>query len=310
MKIFFTGISGLMGRYFFEGNPDPEKYRILGTSRIARPSGVFGPLARYEAMPFQNVRGYEDLVESFKPDVIVHAGGEGNVDLVQQDPEAAYRTNYQFAVFLLDMAAQRRIKIVQLSSNAVYDGKAAPYNEASPANPVNLYGELKSKVDVETRSFPGDWIIVRPIVTYGWNFPFGRSNPVSQFAPLLLEGRTLKIVDDVYENPVYAGDIACVLWKCLEIGFVGELNIGGGDQGVSRYEWMRIVAEVFQYNPDQIKPVALDSFPSLAPRPNDTRFDISKLLKELRYRPLTVREGAERMKADLAREVTWRGKHG
>lgn len=308
MKILFTGISGLIGRYFFESNPDPEAYPILGTSRIARPSGVFGSLTRYDAVPFQNIDRYRELIASFKPDVIVHAGGEGNVDIVQQDPETAYRTNYQFSVFLLELAAKYRIKIVQFSSNAVYDGEAALYSESSPANPLNTYGELKSKVDVETRLFPGEWLILRPIVTYGWSFPFGRSNPVSQFAPLLMEGRSLKIVDDVYENPVYAGDVGQVLWKCLRAGFVGELNVGGGDQGVSRYEWMRIVAEVFQCDPDQIKAVSLESFPSMAPRPKDTRFDISKLLKDIRHRPLTVREGAERMRADLAREVTWRGK--
>lgn len=309
MKIFFTGVSGLMGRYFFESNPNLEKYRILGTSRIARPSGVFESLSHYEAVPFQNVDRYRELMATFKPDVVVHAGGEGKVDLVQQDPEAAYQTNYQFPIFMLEQAAEHRARIIQFSSNAVYDGEGAPYSERSLAGPVNTYGELKAKVDIETRSFPGDWLIFRPIVAYGWNFPFGRSNPVSQFVPLLTEGGNLNIVDDVYDNPVYAGDVATILWKCLEMGFAGELNIGGGDQGLSRYDWIRIVAEVFERDPGRINAVSLDSFKSLAPRPKDTRFDITRLLKELKYRPLTVREGAERMKHD-ARKATTSGRGG
>jgi dTDP-4-dehydrorhamnose reductase len=310
MKIFFTGVSGLMGRYFIESNPDPEKYRILGTSRIARPSGVFESLSYYEAIPFQNVGRYCDLLATFKPDVIIHAGGEGNVDLVQQNPEAAYHTNYQFPIFMLEQAAKYQARVVQFSSNAAYDGKSAPYHENSSASPVNTYGELKAKVDVETRSFPGERLIFRPIVAYGWNFPFGRSNPISQFVPLLMQGRNLNIVDDVYDNPVYAGDVAAILWKCLEIGLTGELNVGGGDQGLNRYDWMRIVAEVFERDPNQINAVSLDSFKSLAPRPKDTRFDITKLLKELKYRPLTVREGAERMKHDIGRAATPKGGRG
>src|SRR2546425_4453 len=300
-------MSGLIGRYFFESNPDPEKYQVFGTSRIPRPSGVFERLAQYEPVPFRDRRRYEELIATFRPDVIVHAGGEGNVDLVEQDPVTAHYVNYEFPLFLLEEAARNRARIVQFSSNAVYDGGHAPYHEGSAAGPLNCYGDLKNRVDIETRSFPGEWLIFRPIITYGWNFPFGRSNPVSQFVPLLREGRNLKIVRDVYENPVYAGDVAAVLWECLTLGLTGELNVGGGDQGVSRFDWICILAEVFGCDVRQITPVSLDSFTSLAPRPRDTRFDISKLLKELRYRPLTVREGADLLKRDRRREALGKG---
>jgi dTDP-4-dehydrorhamnose reductase len=301
MKIMFTGISGLIGRYVFEDSEESTGHSLFGTSRIARPSGVFERLSRYEAMPFQNRDGYSDLIDSFRPDVIVHAGGEGNVDLVEQDPETARKTNLDFPLFLLEKASRLKARFVQFSSNAVYDGQNAPYSETSPAAPVHQYGKMKVAVDQETRRFKGEWMILRPIVAYGWNFPFGRANPVSQFVPLLQEGRNLKMVDDVYENPVYAGDVARVLWKCLKAGFHGELNVGGGDQGVNRYEWVQTMAEVFELDASKVTPVSLDSFKSMAPRPKDTRFNISKLLKELKYRPLTVREGAEAMKRDRAR---------
>ena len=307
MRILFTGITGLIGRYFLDCNPDPTKYSVMGTcaslsdgkkSLLASSLRDFGTCI---ALPFDKRTGYENLIKDFKPTVIVHAGGQGNVDFVEKNPDTALDTNLHFPLFLLELADKYKIRFVHFSSNAVYDGGFAPYKESSQANPINSYGKLKKKVDDATRTFPGEWMIIRPIVAYGWNFPFSRANPVSHFLPMLEAQKPLKMAEDVYENPVYADDVARVLWRCLISDYCGELNVAGGDQGINRFQWFRMVAEVFGCNPDLVEATSLKAFPGLAPRPVDTRFDISKLLKSLNYRPLTVREGLESMLRDTKR---------
>jgi dTDP-4-dehydrorhamnose reductase len=301
VKIFATGITGLFGRYFSESNPDPTTYKIFGTSRTECPDETFKTLEFYEACPFENLDRYRELLQRIRPDVIVNAGSEGNVDNVQRDPSAGLKSNYEFPLFLLEEANKLGAKLVHFSSNSVYDGETPPYNERSPMNPLHLYGELKGKVDRQVRLSPGRWIILRPIVAYGWNFPFGRKNPVSLFLPMMLDGKPLKLVDDQFENPIYAGDVGAIMWKCLHEGFCGELNLAGADERLNRFEWMKTVASVFEIKDVKLEPTSMDSFPSLTPRPRDTHFDISKLLKDFHYRPLTVREGAEAMKVDSAR---------
>ena len=301
MRILCTGVSGLFGRYFIESNADPQQFEIYGTSLNARPSEALARLAGYVPIPFDDLTKYKALLDEFRPDVIVHAGAEGNVDRAEENPTVAEQANLTFPLFLMEEAAARGARLIHFSSNAVYDGEHAPYSEQSPMQPINRYGEFKRRADMAMRRELGRWAILRPIVAYGWNFPFGRKNPVSQFLPLLREGKSLRVVDDQFENPVYAGDVARVLWRMIESGFCGELNVAGGDVGLSRYEWIRSVADAFSVSDSTITKASMRDFPTIAPRPRDTRFDITKLRREFDFEPLTVAQGAQAMSDDTAR---------
>lgn len=304
MRVLVTGVSGLTGRYVINHALRPVACEIFGTSQRTHDHADFRALYRYEAVPFENQSRYLEIIEAFKPDVIAHLGGEGNVDLVQKNPDQYLVTNYDFPIFLLEEARRRTIRIVQFSSNAVYDGTSAPYPESAPLRPVNLYGALKKRIDLATRSLAGHALTLRPIVTYGWNYSFGRGNPVSQFVPLLAQGKPIKMVTDQFENPIYAGDVAGIFWRCVLEGVTGEFNLAGGDAGVSRYQWISTVAEVFDLNADLIQKASINDFAFLAPRPKDTRFDISRLLRDLQYQPLGIREGATAMRDDAAMRPT------
>jgi dTDP-4-dehydrorhamnose reductase len=117
----------------------------------------------------------------------------------------------------------------------------------------------------------------------------------------MLQRKPLRFVDDQFENPVYAGDVAAILWKCLADEFCGELNVAGGDEAMSRFQWMKTVAEVFDCADTPMEPTSRLTFPMAAPRPRDTHYDIGKLVNSLSYRPLTVRQGAQAMLDDRQR---------
>src|SRR2546422_1018982 len=79
------------------------------------------------------------------------------------------------------LAACRRAgcRLVYVSTNAVFDGAAAPYREDDSVAPINKYGHLKVECERLVRETLGDAVIVRPILMYGWNHPTGRSNPAT-----------------------------------------------------------------------------------------------------------------------------------
>jgi len=301
VRILCTGVSGLFGRYFIESNADSQRFEIFGTSRSEHSHKSLAQLAGYEAIPFDDLTKYRALLDVFRPDVIVNAGAEGNVDQVELNPDAAEQANVTFPMFLMAEAKARDVRLIHFSSNAVYDGENALYSEGSPMQPVNRYGELKRRIDNAMQRELGRWAILRPIVGYGWNFSSGRKNPVSQFLPMLREARTLRIVDDQLENPVYAGDVASVLWRVIQRGFCVELNIAGADVGVSRFDWITSVATEFSLPYSNVVRASKHDFPTATPRPRDTRFDISLLRKEFDFEPLTVVQGARAMKHDLRR---------
>jgi dTDP-4-dehydrorhamnose reductase len=301
MKILLTGATGLLGRYFLESDLASGKHQILGLSKTLHDGLDLPSSVRVVAMPFESREAIRELLRRYSPDWVIHAGGEGNVDRVESEPTRFASINLEFPLFLMEESWKLRARWVTFSSNGIYGGDRAPYSETSDARPISAYGRFKAEVDAQTRHYPGHWVIFRPTVSYGWNYQFGRANPVTFFLPRMQQGNELSLVDDQFENPVYAGDVATILWRVIEEGFQGDINIGGGDSRVSRYEWMRSVARAFGYDCDLIFPARLADFPNSVLRPRDTSFDTRKLVAELRERPVDVYAGALQMKADAKR---------
>jgi dTDP-4-dehydrorhamnose reductase len=300
MKILLTGATGLLGRYFLDEAASAQ-HQILGLSRRLHDGLDLADGVRVVEMPFDRREAISDLLRRFAPDWVIHAGGEGNVDRVENEPTHFSAINLEFPLFLMEESWNLRARWITFSTNGIYGGDRAPYSETSEARPINAYGRLKAEVDGHTRRYPGHWVIFRPTISYGWNYLFGRSNPVTFFLPRMQQGNELSLVDDQFENPVYAGDVASILWKVIKEGFHGDINVGGGDSRVSRYEWMRAVARAFDYDHNLISPAKLADFPNCALRPQDTSFDNRKLVAELGTRPLDVYAGALHMKADSRR---------
>jgi dTDP-4-dehydrorhamnose reductase len=301
MKIFLTGATGLFGRYFLESDVAADNCEILALSKTLHAGLNWRTGVRAVGIHFENRKSIGDLLRQFSPDWVIHAGAESNVDRVENDTALASSVNLEFPLFLMEEAWKIRAHWATFSSNAIYGGDRAPYSEASEAQPINNYGRLKAQVDAQTRSYPGHWVIFRPTVSYGWNYQFARSNPVTYFLPLMQQGRDLKLVDDQFENPVYADDVAKVMWHVISNGFQGEINVAGGDSRVSRYDWIRAVARAFEFDQDRIAPSKLADFVQSAPRPRDTSFDTFKLIRDLKQQTVDVFEGALRMKMDTKR---------
>ena len=307
LNVLCTGITGLYGRYLARAWVPGGEVRLCGTSRTVHHHIELDRLDRYEAIDFKYRERYSTLIDEFRPDVVVNLGAEGNVDNVERDPISSYQINVEFPRFLMEEASRRDIRLIQLSSNAVYDGTEAPYSESSPMRPLSKYGEYKREIDLEMRNELHRWALLRPIVGYGWNHEFARGNPVSHYLGLLRSGNEVKSADDQFENPVYAGDVANAIWNAINGDFCGELNVAGGDDGLSRYDWLQRVVSAFDVVDAKLTRAKMDDFAGIVPRPRDTRFDIGRLRAELRVQPLTVEQGLREMRREESRELTSHG---
>ena len=309
MRLFLTGATGLIGRYLIESNPKPTEHLIYGVSKEARPEKSIPGLQHLASIPFDDaVRDPSKMLQAlreFKPDVVIHAGAEGNLDQVEQDPKLARAINLEFPLWLNDQTTRLGIPLVHFSSSTVYAGTKAPYSESDPALPPSTYGKLKAEVDQTLRQRKVPWAIVRPSITYGWNHPFGRSNPATRFLEALSRGEHVRVVTDMIENPIYAGDVAQVLWTLIDQAKWGEYNLGGGDQKLSRYDWIVLAAKQFGIDPRAVLPAKVQDFNPIAPRAIDLRMTTDRVTQLLGNSPLTAQQGLQKMWEDKRRHPQW-----
>ena len=187
--------------------------------------------------------------------------------------------------------------MVFISSNAVFDGLEAPYNEFSKINPVNYYGETKAVSENEIKSANIKFTIVRLVLMYGWNNINSRPNPVTWLIDRLSKNEKTALVNDTYVNPIYNLQAGETIWKLIEKEKVGLYHLAGAES-INRFDFGMKTAEIFGKNKDLLSETDSSYFPSIAPRMPDTTYDLTKIKREIGYVPLNIEQGLTKMFRD------------
>jgi len=290
-KVLITGVTGLLGKALAESN---EAHELVGTYL---PKTLGAPLYDFPTETL-DVRDRDKLLHVFnvsRPDVVIHTASMGSVDYCESHKEESWEINVKGTENVAHFCEEFGAKFIFISSNAVYSGDNPPYSESDHINPINFYGELKVKGEEITQKCNVSWAIIRPILMYGWHHPTGRPNPVTWQISMMEKEKKIKMVDDVLCNPLYSINCAEAIWSVIDREKNGTYNIAGMNS-LSRYDFAIEVAEVFGFNKEDIEPVPSTYFKEIAPRPKDASYNVGKMEKDLGVRPLTSKEGLERMK--------------
>ena len=83
-------------------------------------------------------------ITRIRPDVIINCAGITNMEECEKNPELAYAVNAIGARNLAVEAQAIEAKLIQLSTDDVFDGKLdRAYNEFDTPNPQTVYGKSK-----------------------------------------------------------------------------------------------------------------------------------------------------------------------
>lgn len=290
-SILITGGTGLLGFSLVRNNYNA--YKIISTYHNYFPAEILKDYSYYY-LDLNDTAELKNIFKKIKPRIVIHTAGIGNVDFCEKNPEKTNVINVSGSLAILEETIKIDAKFIFVSSNAVFDGEHAPYSENDILSPVNVYGKQKQIVEEEIKKSAKNWVIVRPILMYGWNLPRIRDNSVTWVLKSLKRGKKLKIVNDIFCNPLLADDCALAIWEIIDKEKNGIYHVAGADR-IDRYQFALLTAEIFHLDAGLIEPVANDYFPSIAPRPKDTTYDISKLTTELKLKVKGIKEGLQYM---------------
>ena len=273
MKALVLGGSGLLGKYLMYACPSGVE---LTSTWYSNPIDD----ARCCNLDIGNNNQLNYVISRIAPDVIINAAAIGSVDYCQRNWSHAQSVNVQAVGALMSAARECGVKkVVHISTNAVFDGKNPPYSEDDDRNPSNLYGSMKKSAEDVVMDFPTSmWLIVRPILLFGWPRLGGRDNWAVRVIENLRLGKPLKIVNDTVTQPTHAMYCANVIWQLIHKDLTGVYHVGGNNK-LSLYEFAIAVATVFDImDIGLLEPVSSDYFQDIAPRPRDTTYTVGKLV--------------------------------
>lgn len=272
----------------------------LAEVALARGNQVFSGYAHNEpqcgrAIRFDlmDERGTYDLVDRLRPDVIIHSAALTDVDRCERERELAYKMNVEGTRAIAKAAEKAGAFLVYISTDYVFDGERGSYREDEKTNPVNYYGQSKLWGEEFCRG-----CIARTCVIYGSRPASGKVNFALWLIESLKSGKQVRVVTDQFITPTLNTNLAKMVLEAADRRLSGVYHLAGATR-ISRYDFAREVARVFDLDSDLIIPSRMADLKWDAKRPKDSSLDTSKAMGGLSNRPLPLDESLQILKDEL-----------
>ena len=233
-----------------------------------------------------------------RPEIIIHAAAISSADVCEQQKERAWEVNVIGTQNILDAALQYKCRVVYISTDLVFDGERGNYSEIDSPAPVNYYGLTKQEGEKLCLQSGADALVVRITLQYG------RGNGVhSSFSDWLMtnlqSGKKVRLFTDQFRTMTSVLDTARGLEIAALCGTAGEIYHLTSPERVSRYEFGRLFASVFNFPQSLLKQSLMEEVPAAARRPADVSLNGDKFLRQFNYQPRGLRDGLKAMAEEL-----------
>lgn len=285
MKILVIGGSGLVGSNIVDVATD------LGADVQAtyRETEVDHANIRLDKT---NAERTANVITEVDPDLIVDTAAFHAVDDCEKKRDQAWSVNAAGTRNVAVAANSVDAHLVYLSTDYVFPGnpQETPYIESDSVRPLNYYAETKYAAEQATK-IADRATILRPSVIYG----LASSNFVTWAIGELEQSNEITIVDDQISAPTYAPDLAEACLKIFKHELTG-LYHATGPKAVTRHEFTKILAEVYNFDVKLVQPISTEEFGQEAPRPQDSTLDSSRLYEAINYPFKSPHEAFSEMK--------------
>ncbi len=247
MRLLVTGTSGLLG---------------LNLSWIAHKSGheVFGWVNsrllshtpfKVDTVDLLDTSLISDKIDSIHPDAIIHCAAVANLEEAESNPDMAYRINTLASGEIASLATRHNIKLIYISTDAVFNGVKGNYVETDTPEPNNVYAKSKLAGEWAVEEANPDAIIAR-VNFFGWSLS-GQRSLAEFFFNRLQAGLPMNGFTDVFFCPLYVEHLSKILLDMINSNLSGLYHVIS-PQTISKYEFGLSIAKRFNFNPSLISP--------------------------------------------------------
>ncbi|MGD0496944.1 MAG: dTDP-4-dehydrorhamnose reductase [Bryobacteraceae bacterium] len=219
----------------------------------------------------------ERALGGFGAEVVYNAAAYNQVDVAEEEPQAAFLVNALAVRNLALTCRQMDARLIHYSTDYVFDGLAGrPYTEGDPTHPLGAYGVSKLAGELYAQAYLDRVLIVRTSGIFGvGGLATARGNFVEVMLRLAKSGQPIRMVETHYASPTFAPLLAARTVDLVERGLDGVFHIGAGTS-VSWMEFARLIFEVAGLKPT-LQPTDERAFRTVARRPKFSALSNAKM---------------------------------
>jgi dTDP-4-dehydrorhamnose reductase len=262
-KLLVVGASGVLGSILID-RAVRLGYDVTGTyfshrSFSHRSLGHRADVAELQ-LDVRDPVAVRGALEQVRPDVVIHTAKGRDGDAWSVTADGAGR--------VACATAAAGVRLIHVSSDAIFSGRDVTYTETALPDPGTTYGAAKAAAETVVKIVAPDAVIVRTSLVLG-----GPDDPNERLVHDLAAGRRqgALFTDDI-RTPVHVDDLSDALLELAATRFAGIINVAGAD-AISRYDLGVLIALRDGLDP-ALLPTArcADLDPT---RPRDVRLDLT-----------------------------------
>lgn len=291
MRILIIGGSGMLGHKLVQSWRDRFDVwtTLRGDFEEYEGFGIFEKEKTFERTDVETFEKLEKAVQKLEPEVIFNAVG-----IIKQLPSSknvikTLTINSIFPHKLAEIAEKTGARLINISTDCVFDGKKGNYNEGDVSNATDVYGKSKNLGEVTEKNC----LTLRTSI-------IGRELQTQHsLVEWFLSNRGKKVKG--FEKAVYSGFPTIVLADIIADLIENHVSLSGlyhvSADPINKYDLLKLINEAYQ---SEIEIEPFDDFQI------DRSLDSGKFRKETGFQPAGWREMIKRMADDKTPYDEWR----
>lgn len=267
--ILITGANGQLGSECLDAATREPQWNIIGLGR--------------EELDLENLDSIEEVMDDYKPDIIINCAAYTSVDKSESEKEKAERINGDAPKFIAKWCDDNDALLIHISTDYVFDGNNnVPYLETDETNPVNFYGYTKLKGETKVLHEDKHAVILRT----SWVYSEYGHNFVKTMLRLANERGLVSVVNDQFGSPTYAHDLAEGIFNVIRKYIANEYD-KEAVKGIYHFtnqgmvSWFEFAQKIFDLSKTEcaVLPIPTIDFPTPATRPKYSVLNTQKYSK-------------------------------
>lgn len=247
-KVLITGASGMLGSRIFKLLKSNTNYQVVGIGRAS--DGQEGHIA----CDITDIPAFIKVMKELSPDYVVHCAANVNLESCEKEKEYTYKLHVVTSRVIAAMESVK--KSIFISTDSVFNGLTGNYKEDNFVHPLNYYALTKALAEESFLNARHPSVVVRTNM-FGFNNPVRKS--LFEWAwTNLRDNIGISGYSNVYFNPLYVETIAKIVGQLLENDLTGLLHIGCAE-GISKYDFISKIADLFAFSPALVKSAVADN---------------------------------------------------
>lgn len=265
MRILITGVSGMLGASLFKMlETDNQVYGTGNSNFDEKPHN-------YKVFDLKSEK-YDEIIEWSNPDIIILSGALTNGNYCNENPSEAFEINGISVQKFLN-ASDNRVKIIYISTDAVFPSKLHLAKENDWVFPENIYGKSKELGEFFTTRSEREFCVIRTTIV-GLNLNSKKNGFVEWIINSSKTSENINLFEDVVFNPISIWDLGKEIKYLISLKSLPNETLHiSGTEIISKYDFGEALLKILNFKDNSIKRGLISSYEDRAKRCNDQTLD-------------------------------------